>query len=169
MESNAWELVVGTIAGFVIAFLAEPVKTYFIQRTNKKSLRKALYREMAHLYSGWKGLVALIDENKIHSSQLIQNLPIVSRTDCYSYAKTRPVEYYALREAATIDALYHNFMLVGDQHLGGAEDRLQFARTALKVFEENLRHKAVDPEFMLIVADESQREALRKIFKPLSA
>ncbi|MDD2466036.1 MAG: hypothetical protein PHI97_18720 [Desulfobulbus sp.] len=163
METKAWELVIGTIAGFVTAFLAEPVKTYFVQRANKKILREALYREMAHLYSGWKGLMTLIEEGQINPNQLIHNIPIVSRADCYTYAKTMPVVYYALPEAAAIDVLYSNFNLVGDSSLGGAEERLKYARMALKVFEDNLRNKAVDPKLMLTVAADAQREALRKV------
>ncbi len=45
-----WQLLVGTISGFIIAFLAEPVKTFFENRNKKNRLRKSLYREICYLY-----------------------------------------------------------------------------------------------------------------------
>ena len=40
------KITIGTVAGFVIAFFAEPVKIYFQNASKKKSLRLALYGEL---------------------------------------------------------------------------------------------------------------------------
>lgn len=169
MQIQAWQLIVGTIAGFITAFLAEPVKVYFSGLAARRHLRAALYREMAHLYTGWKGLLELIDRGLVRPDQLSVNIPIVTHADCYLYAKSRPVEYFALREAAIIDAVYKNFLLVGSESLREPAERLQYARQAMTVFEGCVRRKEISSDLLLKLADTKQREMLREVLRKPAA
>ena len=48
------ETFIATISGFIIAFFAEPLKTYFQNRAKLKNLRIALYKEILYNYSSLK-------------------------------------------------------------------------------------------------------------------
>jgi hypothetical protein len=166
MQAQTWQLIVSTIAGFLIAFLAEPVKVYFVERAAQKQLRKALYREMTQLYVKWIGLLELIDNGSTRLDQLNVNIPLVTTTDCYTYAKTKPVEFFALQEASVLDSVYGNFLLVGSKSISGQPtERLQYARLAVMVIENCIRRNEIDSKFLLRLADAKNREMLTDMLR----
>ena len=77
-----WQLLVGTISGFIIAFLAEPVKTFFENRNKKNRLRKSLYREICYLYEALYALIEEVKEQRAISLGMGADLEPVS-IDCY--------------------------------------------------------------------------------------
>jgi hypothetical protein len=161
MEASAWQLILGTTAGFVTAFLAEPIKTYFSARAERQELRSAMYRELLHLYSGWKGLLDNVEAGRIGPSQFLQNLPHINRTDCYRYAKTRPVVFYSLPDATAIDVVHRNFELVASESLSGPDERLVYARQALCVFEGLVSENELDRSRLLALTSPKTRDQLK--------
>lgn len=142
MQIQVWQLIVGTIAGFITAFFAEPIRMYLSGLVARKQLREAPYREMGTLCVKWKDFIDAIGSGQASPEQLMANLPQLNLTDCYQYAKTRPVEYYALREATTLEILYRNYLLIGSDVLTFPQERVEFAKMATRVFENTLRERA---------------------------
>lgn len=50
------KVIIATLSGFIIAFFAEPVKSYFANRAKLNNLRIALYKELLYNYSTLKDL-----------------------------------------------------------------------------------------------------------------
>ena len=110
MDLSLWQLLIGTLSGFVIAFFAEPVKTFFTNRAQKELLRLAIYREIAANYlllhslkekhrapAGMEGRVGT------GSNYIIDNLHL----ECYQHIiGEKPIEFYQLEESSTISLIY---------------------------------------------------------------
>jgi hypothetical protein len=96
--SGAWEVVIGTLSGFVIAFFAEPVKRFF----ERKQLRNMLYREFIDNH------FVLKDRPPNPSSrELIDIILLRLQTDSYDYAKVHNISlYYELKEASCFNQMY---------------------------------------------------------------
>lgn len=97
------KILIGTISGFVIAFLAEPVKTHFETTARRKNLRRMLYHEIFENYSRLqviRGTDAPPDDfNELASS--------IIKVDCYNYAISNELStYYQLREASSFNTIY---------------------------------------------------------------
>lgn len=84
-------------------------------------------------------------------------------TDCYSYAKGSPVDFYSLREAAVIDGLCKNFLLIASDLLQEPAERLNFARAAMADFEGRLRRREIDLHLMLRLVNENHRKILTQM------
>ena len=110
MQLEYWQLLIGTLSGFVIAFLAEPVKTFFTNRAKIASLREAIYREIAANYlllHSIKSSKHIPGGNEAHvgsdSGYIVKNL----HRECYDHIiKDNPIEFYQLEEAAAINIIY---------------------------------------------------------------
>jgi hypothetical protein len=163
MQIQAWQLIVGTIAGFITAFLAEPVRMYLSGLVARKQLREALYKEMAALYVNWKGFADYVSERKIPPEKLTDNVENLNLMDCYRYAKTRPIDFYSLSEAVAIDRVYKNFDLIGREGVTSFPgQRVRYLYDALKAFENHLQGGSFDQQLLLRMADARKQEILEK-------
>src|SRR5262245_21877143 len=110
MDLQFWQLLIGTVSGFLIAFLAEPIKTYFTNRAKIDSLRIAIYREIAANYllihslkERYRGPKGMEDKAGTGGNFIIDNL----HQECYKHIiKENPVEFYQLEESDTINLIY---------------------------------------------------------------
>lgn len=94
---------IGTISGFLIAFFAEPIKTYFQISHKIKNIRKMLYQETFENYSFLQNTAA--DDISSETYQLLATSLI--RTSGYEYAISNEITiYYQLKEATLFNKLY---------------------------------------------------------------
>lgn len=100
------KILIGTISGFVIAFLAEPVKLYFQNSLKRKDLRRAIYYE---IYANWIVANAMIDSLKEEEQIEVikRGISYGLRTECFQrYTSHDIVMFYQLKEAGDINLLY---------------------------------------------------------------
>lgn len=105
------KILIGTLSGFLIAFLSEPVKLHFQNRINKNNLRKALYHE---IFSNYYALGAFVEDNENGKKIPAVDIDVLQsasrhniRTEYYKFATTQNAHlFYQLREAAWINLLY---------------------------------------------------------------
>ena len=121
--SDTTVAILGVIAGFITAFLAEPVKIYFQNRARFSNLRMGLYKEMCNNYVTCKSFLegvqkerdALSKEDaeqkeKVTLEGHIWSIKTGLRTECYQQAITTDVYlFYQLPEANLINFI-HNAM-----------------------------------------------------------
>jgi hypothetical protein len=109
------KVIIATISGFVIAFFAEPVKTWFQDRAKVNELRLALYNEILMNYEFLDNIL-----NKIPSKDEISNLPTFTvnyfvQIDCYKYAISQEIKtFYRLRESAYVSGVYKDLVALID-------------------------------------------------------
>ena len=109
------KIIVGTLSGFVIAFLAEPIKLFFQTTAKKNNLRKGLYHEIAHNYSVLANLFEKNDEddNEVFVADNLENAALLVRTECYKYVISQETYlFYQLKEAATINIIYSTLEMI---------------------------------------------------------
>jgi hypothetical protein len=147
VQVEYWQLFISTISGFLIAFLAEPVKTFFTNRAKKASLRESIYREIAanyHLLYSIKRKRRIPPEHEQHSGTgagyILRNL----HQECYGHVlKETPVEFYQLEEAADINLIYAKISSIID-FIGSAEEEEEtvigrmVSMTEVKFFMEEI-------------------------------
>lgn len=118
MQLEYWQLLIGTLSGFIIAFLAEPIKTFFTSRAEKASLREAIYREIASNYlllhsikKSQNAPEGLEDKVGIGSKYILKNL----HQECYQHIlKENPVDLYQLEEALALVNAYAKLSAIID-------------------------------------------------------
>lgn len=128
----AWQFVIGIISGFLTAFLAEPIKTYFVNRSKRSKLKTALYREMVSVYDGLKFLVEAIVYKGI-------DIPIddviFSEFSCYEHAKSEPLTFYQLKEAPLINQFYKNISILRNKINNGITSEQSIELTSIIVYQ----------------------------------
>ncbi|NJO76618.1 MAG: hypothetical protein HC833_24505 [Leptolyngbyaceae cyanobacterium RM1_406_9] len=116
-----WEYLktlISVFAGFITAFLAEPVKVYFTNRAKKNNLRRSLYGEILNIYSSLSNFLVSIEERGIQ----IPFLKVVDTNfNCYNFAKSDPTLFYQLKEANSVNQIYSNIELLKQEHETGVE------------------------------------------------
>lgn len=103
------KITIGTVAGFVIAFFAEPVKIYFQNASKKKSLRLALYGELInnfmnlHFFLG--GLDRSSEDRVAEAYSKLSTL--ILKVDVYRFAISQELYlFYQLKEASLFASTY---------------------------------------------------------------
>ena len=97
------KILIGTISGFIIAFFAEPVKTFFQTISRRKNLRRMLYQEVFENYSRLKNIEG--DEGSGNVFKKVASSFV--KMDRYKYAITSEIAiYYQVREAVSFNMLY---------------------------------------------------------------
>lgn len=94
------KVIIATISGFIIAFLAEPVKDIIQHRTKLLNLKVALYKELWSNY-------ATLDVASRHEVPLTMFFYQPSlRTECYKHALEHEISlFYQLEEATMMNSL----------------------------------------------------------------
>lgn len=120
VEAN-WEYLktlISVFAGFITAFLAEPVKTYFTDKAKKRNLRRSLYGELLGIYNSLFTFLVSTEERGIH---IPFSKVIDTNFDCYKFAKSDPALFYQLKEASIISQTYNNIALLKQEAESGIE------------------------------------------------
>jgi hypothetical protein len=130
-----WEVLIGTISGFILGFLAEPVKMYFANKNKKDDLRKSLYREMVCNHNRLAELLQTLDSGKIANDAFLPNYKRQVTFDMYNYAKSDKaiIIFYKLNEAIEIDRINRNFMTPLDENISNM--RIPNATAAISTFQ----------------------------------
>lgn len=110
MHLEYWQLLIGTISGFIIAFLAEPIKTFFTNRAKIQAIREAIYREIASNYLLLRSTKQQHSRpntpdthNLVGIEYVISNL----HQECFQHIiKENPIDFYQLKEAPAISHIY---------------------------------------------------------------
>jgi hypothetical protein len=104
------KIIIGTVSGFLIAFLAEPVKIYFQNASKKKSLRLALYGELInnfmnlHFFLG--GLDRSSEDRVAEAYSKLSKL--ILKVDVYRFAMSPELYhlFYQLKESSLFAQTY---------------------------------------------------------------
>ena len=104
------ETIIATLSGFIIAFLAEPVKTYFQNRAKLRNLRIALYKELINNYFALTHYTAQDDFGFFTAEYTARHS---LRTECYKQALQNDLSsFYELVEANAINVLYAHISMI---------------------------------------------------------
>ena len=114
---------VSTLSGFIVAFLAEPVKTYVQNRAKLKNLRIALYKEMSINYA----VLNTLAPDDYSTFEWGGNNPAYAlRAECYKHALENEIStFYQMQEANLINLLMGACVLhiiEGFRHLGNLSE-----------------------------------------------
>ena len=103
MSESVFIALVSALSGFIVAFLAQPVKTYVQNRAKLKNLRIALYKEMSINYS----VLNTLTPDDYSTFEWGGNNPAYAlRTECYKHAlETEISTFYQMNEANLINLL----------------------------------------------------------------
>jgi len=100
---EATKLLIGTLSGFAIAFLAEPVKIYFENRSKLQHLKTGLYKELLFNYIICTSAGDYPD--RVYSADAVEQLSSVM-DDCYKNALKNDMHlFYQLADANSISLL----------------------------------------------------------------
>ena len=156
------KILIGTISGFIVAFFAEPVKSFFQNRSKMYSLRMALYNEILNnhlylnaIYNDPSDNVMQESDPKI--SELMQSNLI--RTNCYEYATSQETFlFYNLKEAAIVNGLY-GLISMSQHYLESTkarQKRKRYLSSMSKIYTNQLidaiNMKLLDKKILLAVA-----------------
>ena len=98
------KILIGTISGFIIAFFAEPVKTFFSNKSKLSKLRLALYKELIQNFLMLE--LALDEFRKDNNSNILVGQPLML-VECYRYAMSQETTlFYELKEARLLNSFY---------------------------------------------------------------
>ncbi len=100
------KVLIATFSGFIVAFLAEPVKIYFQNKSRKENIQSAIYGEMFHNYVILKSFIA--DTNTGDDIEKFMKFFKYSvRTECYKFALSQETAlFYQLTESTPINGMY---------------------------------------------------------------
>jgi len=103
MSESVLIALVSALSGFIVAFLAEPVKTYFQNRAKLMNLRIALYKELAINYIV---LDKLAPDDASQFKWGGNNPSYALRTECYKHAlESEYSTFYQMKDANLINLM----------------------------------------------------------------
>jgi hypothetical protein len=159
-----WQLLIGTISGFIIAFLAEPVKTYFTNKSKRANLRAALHAEMAQVYLRFANLAEKLEKDTSIADRIPDIAKKNARFSCYEYTKEKELPiFYQLEEASAIDGLYTDWILVtSEESLKSPKHQLPIANDVCTCFEDALKLGEINKKLLLRKSSPHFRKLLEK-------
>jgi uncharacterized membrane protein len=90
--------------GFLIAFIADPIKASIERRAKRERLKRALYGEIMGIYADILLYIKLSKEGKTHNIESLLSF----NCDVYEFAKKDLLLFYEVKEASQIKDLYRN-------------------------------------------------------------
>lgn len=140
------KILIGTISGFIIAFFAEPVKTYFANKSLQNRLRKVLYHEI------YENLILLKDISQrdlegVSTKELFQR---IIQKDGYEYAHSNEITvFYQLPEAIIFNKLYLLLKTASQYEIGNNQELLrETISTYIETVDEGFSTKELDRNFI---------------------
>jgi hypothetical protein len=101
MNGN-WEILIGTVSGFIIAFFAEPFKSMLQRNFERDRLRNMLYQEIIDNHIILKNRMP-----NLSSPALTTITKFGLQTEGYKHAKNNNIAlFYELKEASCFNQLY---------------------------------------------------------------
>ena len=151
------KIIIGTVSGFLIAFLAEPVKIYFQNASKKKSLRLALYSELINNFMSLHFFLSGLDrssEDRVAEAYLKLS-KLVLKVDVYGFAISHELYlFYQLKEANLFAQTYAiASTIIGWIESGKREERVleeaikYLLLTKAGIEEGDLNRKTIDRIF----------------------
>lgn len=140
------KILIGTISGFIIAFFAEPVKTYFTNKSSQNRLRKVLYHEVYENLIMFKDL----SQRNLKGISTIELFQRIVQKDGYEYAHSNEITvFYQLREAIIFNKLYLVLKSASQYETGHNQELLkETISTYIENVDEAFRDKELDRNFM---------------------
>lgn len=145
------KVIIGTISGFIVAFLVEPVKLYFQNNSRKKYFQIALYSEIYNNYRFLSSFLRVYHENNPHQLKGFFDGTIKHsvRMDCYTHFMSHyPDVFYQLKESTFINTLY--------AYLTSAANPVLYTENNIAAF-----HLAIE-SFVRLVEEHVARDELKK-------
>jgi hypothetical protein len=152
------KITIGTVAGFVIAFFAEPVKIYFQNASKKKSLRLALYGELINnfmsLHFFLNGLDRSSEDRVAEAYSKLSTLML--KVDVYRFAMSPELYhlFYQLKEQSlftqthTIASTIKGWIDSGKKEERVLEEAVKYLLlTKAGIEEGDLDRKTIDRTF----------------------
>jgi hypothetical protein len=159
------KVIIATLSGFIIAFFAEPVKTYFQNRLKLQNLRLALYKEMLDNYmtlnSYTSNQIAITTQRDFIARHMI-------RTECYRHALQHEVAlFYQLDEAIRINRLQHSLIRINDMARDEKglpmKDYLDLAEIFQELFARSMTNGELDRSILKSLTwDKYYREIIQR-------
>ena len=158
------KILIGTLSGFIIAFLAEPVKTFFQNRYKLSNLRIALYKESMQNRS----ILELLVTKEIGKEDFINIAQFLLLNNCYKYVLEQEITFfYQLKEARLFNSAYKTLDKLINLTTEDIESRWDFvmelAKAYLGVIQDGLDYKTLDKRLLEKVT--SKKEVLNILKK----
>lgn len=129
-------LPVGAVVGFALTLLADPIKVSLKDWIDRRQLRKALYAEMAHNYSGL--LTCLIPQHlALLEHRFAENVCEYTRVQVYQDAKQQHHLFLGVKEWSQITRIYEPLLRIIASDLPSAVKASQ-AIAIIIVLEESI-------------------------------
>jgi len=146
-----WEYLktlISVFAGFITAFLAEPIKVYFTNKAKRNNFRRSLYGEILGIYESFFTLLVSAEERGV---QISFSKVVSANLDCYKFAKSDPVTFYQLKESSLINQVYKNIELLRQENESGIEfeKSLAVAKLIILQIESFLISQKIDRKIMV--------------------
>jgi len=147
------KIIASGFIGFVAACIVQAVSLHWQEHTQKKLLRKSLYRELVSIYVRLRELVPhLTMEGPIRLEPNPANLPAFVNCECFNTAKSSPL-FWRLKDAFGLVQAHTNF---GYLALSEPRDRRSAAiqvEQVLNVFRSLCANAKLCSRDLLKVAD----------------
>lgn len=137
---------ISVATGFLLAFIADPIKSSLEKRIKRERLRSALYAEIISIHSDLKLYIQLKQESKIQDIDSLLSFPC----DVYQFARQDLLLFYELKESALISSLYRNVNIFSKkaQELNTVNS-VELAKQILSFIETCLRKKGFKKKTLL--------------------
>lgn len=99
-------IIASGFVGFVAACVVQLISLHWQERTQKRLLRKSLYRELVTIYIGLRDLLPHL--SRVGPEPNPANLPEFVKAECFNTAKSSPV-FWRLKDAVDIVQAHTHF------------------------------------------------------------
>jgi len=167
------KVIVGTISGFIVAFLVEPVKLFFQNKSRKKYFQLALYSEIYNNYRFLSSFLIVYHENNPHQLKAFFDGAIKNsiRLDCYSqFVSKFPDVYYQLKESSIINMLYAYLTSAANPVLYAEKDISAFhlaIESFVRLVEEHVARNELENDVLEKVVGKEEVKRIISEFKKL--
>ena len=137
---------ISVATGFLLAFIADPIKSFLERRLKRERLRSALYAEIISIHSDLKLYVQLKQEEKTQDIDSLLSFPC----GVYQLARQDLLLFYELKESALMSSLYRNVNIFSKkaQELDNF-DSVELAKQILLFIETCLRKNGFKKKALL--------------------
>jgi hypothetical protein len=164
------KVLIPVLSGFLVAFLAEPVKVFFQNRIRKQNLRVALYKEILSNYAFLSTYLETYrlsldiskDSMSGYSEYVRKEFANFSghlfRTECYKHALSQELPlFYQLTEAMMVNALYTSLNMILEPPTDPMTDKRQldisFAEDYLDTLAIEIEAGTFDKNLLVKISD----------------
>jgi len=101
-------IIASWVSGFIAACFVQALAQYWQERTQRRLLRRSLYRELVTIYVGLRGLLPRLEVEGIRREPNPANFPEFVKADCFNTAKSSPL-FWRLKDTFGIVQAHTNF------------------------------------------------------------